>query len=51
MTWQDFFLLVKKIAVGVAITLIPLFILVGGLRLTRQFLSAPHPTQNKGTGQ
>jgi hypothetical protein len=36
MTLQDWWLLAKKIAVGVVITVVPLAILSGGLWLTRQ---------------
>jgi hypothetical protein len=35
----DFGLLMKKIAVGVALTLVPLLILAGGLWVTRELLA------------
>jgi hypothetical protein len=39
MQWQDVTLLAKKILLGVALTLAPLAILFGGLRLTQQVLN------------
>jgi hypothetical protein len=51
MQLSELYLLLKKIAVGVVIAVIPLFILIGGLTLTRAVLErqpghqASAPTQ------
>jgi hypothetical protein len=48
---QDLSLLVKKIAVGIAVTLIPAAILLGGLWFTQHVLANHHPTRiEKKTG-
>jgi hypothetical protein len=39
MTWADTWLLAKKILVGIAITLVPLAILAGGLWITQRLAS------------
>jgi hypothetical protein len=39
MQWQDVTILGKKVLLGVALTLAPLAILFGGLRLTQQALN------------
>jgi hypothetical protein len=39
MLMADLSLLLRKIAVGVAVTLVPLLILAGGLWITRQLLA------------
>jgi len=45
MRLNDFSLLLKKIAVGVIVTIVPLLILTGGIWLTRALLDrAPNPT-------
>jgi len=45
MRWQDITLLSKKILVGVALVLIPLVILFGGLRTTQRLLKPKFKTQ------
>jgi hypothetical protein len=40
MQWHDITLLTKKILVGIVLTVAPLVILLGGLRLTRQVLAS-----------
>jgi hypothetical protein len=45
MTLSDITLLVKKILIGIMVTLVPFFILFGGLWLTQKLLS-----ENKRTG-
>jgi hypothetical protein len=42
MQGQDITLLTRKILVGVALTVVPLIILLGGLRLTQQILTNGH---------
>jgi hypothetical protein len=39
MQWQDITLLAKKVLVGIALTVVPVIILLGGLRLTRHMLT------------
>jgi hypothetical protein len=39
MQWQDITLLAKKVLVGIALTIVPVVILLGGLRLTRHMLT------------
>jgi hypothetical protein len=38
MQFSDFALLIRKIAVGVVITVVPLLILAGGMWATKRFL-------------
>ena len=45
MRWQDITLLSKKILVGVALVLVPLVILFGGLRTTQRLLKTKSQTQ------
>jgi hypothetical protein len=45
MRLQDFTLLGKKILVGIAVTIVPLLILLGSLHLTRKVLSSDSATQ------
>jgi hypothetical protein len=45
MRLQDFTLLGKKILVGIAVTIVPLLILLGSLHLTRRVLSSHSATQ------
>jgi len=45
MRWQDITLLSKKILVGVALVLVPLVILFGGLRTTQSLLKTKPQTQ------
>lgn len=39
MQWQDMTLFAKKVLLGIVLTVVPLVILFGGLRLTRQVLA------------
>ncbi len=46
MTLSDVTLLVKKVLVGIAITLVPFIVIVGGLWLTQKLLTDnPKPRQ------
>jgi hypothetical protein len=50
MTLADGWLLAKKIAIGIVITIVPLIILAGGLWLTRQ-MTATHANDKKTSSQ
>lgn len=41
MQWQDVTLLVKKVLVGIALTVAPLLIFLGGLKFTERVLANP----------
>lgn len=50
MTFGDCTLIGKKVLVGILVTLIPLVILVGGLRLTRRVLAtSAHANSSQGS--
>jgi hypothetical protein len=51
MNLMDAWLLVKKIAVGIVITIVPLAIIVGGLWITRTHAGHPAPAKQTSSAK
>ena len=49
MQWQDITLLAKKVLVGIALTVVPVIILLGGLRLARHMLTTGNYAQQSAS--